>query len=97
MLRYLRIALLALLFLAALVFTWVNVEPVELYYLAGSIEVPLPVALWTAVLLGAILGILASAGRMLRLKRENLRLRRSARMAEEEVTNLRNLPIKDGR
>ena len=97
MLRYLRLTLFFLLFFVALIFTWVNVEPIELYYLAGSLEIPLPVALWAAVLLGTILGILASAGIILRLKRENRRLQRSARVAEKEVINLRNLPIKDGR
>ncbi len=97
MLRYIRIILLAVLFVAAVVFTAINVEPVELHYLAGSVEVPLPVALWFAVGIGVALGILACVGILLHLKRENGKLRRNARLAEAEVNNLRNLPIKDGR
>jgi len=37
----------------------------------------------------------AGLGGMMRVKRENANLRRQARLASEEVNNLRSLPIKD--
>jgi len=48
-----------------------------------------------AVFVGAVLGMVAGLGGMMRVKRENANLRRQARLASEEVNNLRSLPIKD--
>jgi putative membrane protein len=72
-----------------------NADPVNLNYYFGSRELPLSVLLVGAVFVGAILGMAAGLGGMLRVKRENADLRRQARLASEEVNNLRSLPIKD--
>jgi len=95
--RYVRLVLLALFALAAVVMTWVNTDPVELNYLVATVSVPLPVALWASVVVGVVLGLLASLGVIIRLKRENAQLTRANRLVETEVNNLRSLPIKDGR
>jgi len=95
--RYLRLAVVVIFLLTAIILTWVNTAPVELNYLLGTVKVPLPVAIWAAISFGAILGLLASLGAYLRIRKENARLKRSVKLAETEVTNLRNLPIKDGR
>lgn len=97
MMRFIRAALLVLVILAVAMLTWLNTASIELNYLLGHITVPLPIALWGSLAIGVLLGIVASLGMLLRLKAENARLRRSARLAETEVNNLRNLPIKDGR
>ena len=97
MMRYLRLAVVVIFLLTAIILTWVNTAPVELNYLLGTVNVPLPVAIWAAISVGAILGLLASLGAYLRIRKENARLKRSVKLAETEVTNLRNLPIKDGR
>ena len=46
---------------------------------------------------GACVGMLFSLGMVVRLKRETLRLRRQIQLTEQEVVNLRNIPIKDAR
>ncbi|MEA5446399.1 LapA family protein [Gammaproteobacteria bacterium AB-CW1] len=95
--RFLRLTLLILLILVVVVLTWVNTASVELNYLIGSVELPLPIALWSSAFIGAILGFLASLGMIVRMKRDNARLKRAARLAETEVNNLRNLPIRNDR
>lgn len=95
--RFVRLTLLLLLIVVVAVLTWVNTASVELNYLAGQVTIPLPVALWGSLAIGVILGLLVALTVLVRLKAENARLRRTARLAETEVNNLRNLPIKDGR
>lgn len=91
------LSLLALILLVALglVFAVLNARPVAFNYFFGQREVPLALTLVLTLAAGALLGLLFSAGVVLRLKREAIRERRKARMAEQEVANLRKLPIKD--
>lgn len=86
-----------LLVLIGLAFAVVNAKPVELNYFLGTREVPLAMTLVLTLAIGAGIGILFSLGMMVRLKRETLRLRRQIQLTEQEVVNLRTLPIKDAR
>ncbi|MEJ2344411.1 MAG: LapA family protein [Gammaproteobacteria bacterium] len=76
-------------------FAVLNANVVDLNYYFGTREIPLSLTLVVAFAGGALLGVIASLGMVVRLKRENRRLRREATLAEKEVMNLRNLPIKD--
>lgn len=84
-----------LMLVIGLTFAVLNAEPVKLDYYFGSHYVPLSLTLVLALIIGAILGALASAGLVLRVKRENARLQKAIKMAEKEVVNLRTLPVKD--
>lgn len=76
-------------------FSILNADPVdlELYFVTLS-AVPLSLILVVTLAIGAVLGLIASLSVVLRLKRENGRLRREVKMKEKEVMNLRNIPIK---
>lgn len=84
-----------LLVLVGLAFAVVNAKPVELNYFLGTREVPLAMTLVLALVFGACLGMLFSLGMVVRLKRETLRLRRQIQLTEQEVVNLRSIPIKN--
>lgn len=88
-------------FLAVLVFGLffglLNADPVQVNYYFGSRELPLSFVLVVMLVIGALAGALAGLGLVLRMKREVHRLRREARTAEKELTNLRSLPIKEPR
>ena len=84
-----------LLVLVGLAFAVVNARPVELNYFLGTREVPLAMTLVLALVFGAGLGMLFSLGMVVRLKRETLRLRRQIQLTEQEVVNLRSIPIKN--
>ena len=91
------LSVIALVFLigAGITFTVLNPQRVSLNYLMGSLELPLALLVVAILALGAVLGLLVAGFLVLRLKRDNRRLRRASRQAEQEVANLRSLPIKD--
>ena len=93
--RLIRLILFLLVMLVGAVLAVMNADLVNLNYYFGSRELPLSVLLVGAVFVGAVLGMVAGLGGMMRVKRENADLRRQARLASEEVNNLRSLPIKD--
>ena len=62
----------------------------------GQLDVPLALLLVAALAVGALLGSLIGFGRVLRVRREMAKLRRESRATEEEVRNLRALPLRDG-
>jgi len=91
-------AILALaLFVITLSFAALNSDPIPIDYYIGQVEIPLALLLVAALGVGALLGSLVGLGRVVRIKREMARLRRESRATEEEVRNLRALPLQDVR
>ncbi|HEC17733.1 MAG TPA: LapA family protein [Gammaproteobacteria bacterium] len=93
--RIITFALLLLVALLGLSFALMNAEPVRLDYYFGTLQAPLSLVVVIALIIGAGLGVLASMGIVLSQKRELARLRKSAKITEQEVANLRALPLKD--
>lgn len=93
--RFFKLLFILLVMLIGVAFAVMNAENVNLNYYFGSTVLPLSVVLVGAVCFGAVLGILAGLGGLASLKRENASLRREARLASQEVQNLRTMPIKD--
>lgn len=83
-----------LIFVVALAFAVINADAVKVNYYLGSLELPLSMVLVVTFALGAVVGLLASTARLLALKREVGRLRRSERIAQQELANLRSLPVR---
>jgi putative membrane protein len=97
MLKLIYAVLALVLFVAALSFAALNSAPVSIDYYVGRVEVPLALLIVAALGIGALLGSLVGLGRVVRVKREMARLRRETRATEEEVRNLRALPLRDAR
>ncbi|MCB1850179.1 MAG: LapA family protein [Gammaproteobacteria bacterium] len=93
--RFFKLLFILLVMLVGAAFAVMNAENVNLNYYFGATELPLSVVLVGAVCVGAVLGMLAGLAGLASLKRENASLRREARLATEEVKNLRTMPIKD--
>ncbi len=73
-----------------------NAQMVSLkYYFGLDWEAPLAVMLLTSLTTGVVLGLAASIGMVLRMRHRLARARREIRETEQEVKNLRALPIKD--
>jgi putative membrane protein len=93
-----RIIIFAVLLIVALLglsFALMNAEPVQLNYYFGILQAPLSLVVVFAIAAGAGLGVLASMGLVVTQKRELAKLRKSIKVAEKEVSNLRSLPLKD--
>lgn len=91
---YMVITLIILLFGVTL--TLRNRQPVGFsYYFGVHWEGALAWLLFVTFGVGAVAGVLASLRLLLRMQRRLVRARKELRRAEQEVSNLRALPIKD--
>ncbi len=95
MLRIIRLVLFILVAVVGLAFAVLNAGQVELSYYLGIWHAPLSLILVLAFAFGALFGVIACLGMLFKSKRENHRLRKALRLSEQEVTNLRNIPIRD--
>lgn len=93
--RVLGLLFLLLVLIFGLYFGLLNAEPVTVNYYFGSRTLPLSFVLVVMLVVGAVLGAIAGLGHSFRLRRDIHRLRRENRIAEQELANLRSLPIKD--
>lgn len=72
-----------------------NADVVRFNYYFGTIELPLSLILVASLGVGALFGMLSGITLSLDQRRENARLRRKIQVAEQEISNLRTLPIQD--
>jgi putative membrane protein len=93
--RFIKLLFFLFLVLLGSAFAVMNTENTHIDYYFGELDLPLPLLLIATLGVGALLGVLASLGSYLRLKHQNTELRRKINLAEEEVKNLRAIPIKD--
>jgi uncharacterized integral membrane protein len=95
--RWLRRLVAAAIFVAALVLGWRfaerNADPVFVDYLLGSIDAPRWAVLLGTFAIGLSLGLLAMGFQAARLALTTRRYRKLARGLEDEVHQLRNLPL----
>lgn len=93
-----RIVLFAILLLVALIglsFALINAEMVTLNFYFGSVQAPLSLVMVFALAIGAVMGVIASLWVIIGNKRELAKMRKAAKVAEQEIDNLRSLPMKD--
>ena len=93
-----KLILVITLILAVLIgasFTLLNSDPVLVNLYALRVELPLSVVIFSSVLIGAALASIACVGLMLRRLRDNRQLHKRVRLAEDELSKLRKIPIKD--
>ncbi|MEJ2141809.1 MAG: LapA family protein [Gammaproteobacteria bacterium] len=95
MIRLTYIIFSLILLIIGILFAVLNADPVTLHYYFGEKDIPLSLVLIIAIITGAILGVIASAGVIVKLKREKAKLRKLTELSEKELKNLRTLPIKD--
>lgn len=93
--RFIKLLFFLFLILLGSAFAVMNTGNIHIDYYFGELDLALPLVLIATLGIGALLGVVASLGSLLRLKRRNAELRRKASLAQEEVKNLRAIPIKD--
>lgn len=93
--RIISFVAILLLVLTGILFAVLNSQYVQLNYYFGSKDLALSLLLIITIIFGTLLGILVSAGHLLRARHDISRLKKSVQLAEKEVSNLRTIPIKD--
>jgi putative membrane protein len=93
--RIIKLFLVFIIMLLGAVFAVLNAEPVVFNYYFGSRELPLSLIMTVALGAGIVIGLLSGVGLLLGLKHEIANLKQRARLAQEEVKNLRNIPLQD--
>lgn len=85
-----------LVLLIGIAFAIQNKQTVDLnYYFGLKWSGPLSLALLTSFAIGVVAGYLASLRMVVRMQRQLVQARKEIRHIEQEVINLRALPIKD--
>lgn len=84
-----------ILILIGITFAALNASPVLINYYVGTSKVPLSLLLVLSLILGIFLGMLISLLPYLRVHNKNRRLRQRLKIVEQELTNLRAIPLKD--
>jgi uncharacterized integral membrane protein len=74
-------------------FAIINDQPASIDLYFANPTLPLSLVLLLAIGVGIVLGAIASSFYFMRVKKENADLRRRTRLVEQEVKNLRALPI----
>lgn len=92
--RLIRLILLLALLIVALGFALLNAESIQVDYYLGKLSIPLSLALVVVLAVGAVIGMIASLGMVLRAKRQNAKLRKQVKNSEKQVTHLHALPPK---
>ena len=93
--RIARLILVLAVLLFGLAFHLKNNQLIMLDYYVGAIELPVSLVVVLILILGALLGVLASLPIIIKLKQQKLKLEKQIKNSEKEINNLRVMPIKD--
>ena len=94
MARFLLFIFFLALILLFFIFTLENLDLVSLNLVIDSYQVPLGLTMLVCFIFGALVGILFSVSLILKNKNKARVLAKKIAVAEQEVANLRQLPIK---
>lgn len=95
MLRIIRLILLLVIGVSGLAFAALNTGEIEINYYLGRWQTPLVLALALAVVLGALLGILACLGVLVKSGYERRRLRAALKRCEQDVASAQTTVLTD--
>ena len=93
--RLIQIISISLVVILGAVFAVRNAAQVKLDFYFTGFETYLSLVVIVSIIIGVLLGVLASLGWVLRARVELARLRREIKHTEQELTNLRTIPIRD--
>jgi lipopolysaccharide assembly protein A len=93
--RLLGFLFLVVLIVLGLSFAVLNAQVVSLNYYFGYRDIPLSMVVVLSLAAGAVIGVLVSAGLILRMKAQARQLRRKLRNAEKDSDQLRVLPAQE--
>lgn len=93
--RYILYAFWIIVIILGVTFASLNPEKITLNYYIDTQTVHLPLVLLGSLVIGAFLGVIAMLPSVIRNKAKARRLSHHVKHVEQEVQNLRAIPIKD--
>lgn len=93
--RLFLLILFFVLFALGISFAVHNAEPAQLDFYFGTLVAPLSLIVVFALAAGAFLGVLTSVVLMFGQRRKVSRLQRKLTLCEQELRNLRQIPVQD--
>jgi len=93
--RYIAYIFWFIVIILGVLFATLNSNSIAINFYIKSFNVYLPLLLLIDLAIGALLGMLAVLPALIRVKAGNRKLKQRAKQIEQEVQNLRNIPIKD--
>lgn len=94
MVRFLSFVISLLFILFIFIFTLENLSSITINFLVQNIQAPLGITMVICFILGMLAGLLFSISMVLKNRRRARSLAKKVEIAEQEVANLRQLPIK---
>ncbi|MBN1378399.1 MAG: DUF1049 domain-containing protein [Gammaproteobacteria bacterium] len=79
----------------AIIFATANYNHVTLYYFVGQTKLPLSILIFSVFLFGLLFGLMLDAWIMYRQRARIRSLEQLAAANQKELSNLRNLPLRD--
>lgn len=92
--KFLYLLVFVVVFALGLTFAGHHAEPAVIDYHFGKLSMPLSLLLVLVLLVGTAIGLFASLSTVLKIKRENSKLRKSIQWVERENADLRAAAIK---
>jgi lipopolysaccharide assembly protein A len=93
--RIAKLILVFIILMIGLTFHLKNNQLIKLNYYVDVIDIPLSWLVVIVLIIGSILGLLASLPIIVKLKRDKMILKKQIKNSEKEINNLRVMPIKD--
>ena len=88
-------AIILCIIILGITFSILNAEPVVLHYYVGNRQLPLSLLLVCGFVLGLMCGMLIMSIKLMRAKAKTRSIRKKLKLAEQEVVNLRVIPVQD--
>ncbi|MFH1333974.1 MAG: LapA family protein [Pseudomonadota bacterium] len=76
-------------------FAILNATPVSVHYYLGTAQIALSLVIVCSLFIGFLIGFFMMFLVVLRLKSEKRRLKKRLKVTEQEIENLRAIPLKD--
>lgn len=93
--RYVSYIIIIILILLGITFAVLNSDKVTVHYYAGQRDLPLSLLMALSFAIGILFGFLVMLPKIFRHRFNARRLRKKLKHAEEEIENLRKMPVKD--
>ena len=93
--RYIIYIFWVIVVLFGVTFASLNPQTLSINYYVDTTAIHLPMLLLVVLVLGACLGMVAMLPSFVKSKNANRRLKQRVKQIEQEVQNLRSIPIKD--